>query len=1116
MMATSELMESTKLNVQEISFSDKLPDEQALKRFLSNYLPFSLMNLPNYNTLHLRNDLSNITAMNEMMTPISKSTMTTTNSSAATSLSNTDMKLRNVNSPLDCPLTFNSNIYAREFKNDTKDGNEHRMNYINPQISLYNDVSNHNHNKQSINLLNSSSGPTYEWMLNPQKLFSSLMMAKADRVNMGPDYDEYPMLPKPSVFGVLDKRSTPDLPISKQNNINQKEIKSLMPSTITFPIVSTLSNTSSNTMSNSRTASPIKVNSLLSETHQSTYVTSTPNKPLKNNKQETDFKSSTDLKNESLQTSSLPFSSQEIIRVCQTFEEAGDIEHLSRFLWSLPLNPNLWEVLNKSEVILRARALAAFHTRNFRELYAILERHTFSKSSHVKLQALWLEAHYQEAENLRGRPLGPVDKYRVRKKFPMPRTIWDGEQKTHCFKERTRGLLREWYLQDPYPSPAKKRELANATGLTPTQVGNWFKNRRQRDRAAAAKNQQLDNSDSDGEPDNELSSDDTDRKDNDDSDEIKRRRRTTSQSDSSRFQPAFNVNRFCIPLTEEKSTKEKCENYEKDEYDSGIKCNKIHHNSSPHEGESDIWSPGSDNDSFLTTKRERNYKVNHEYDNHSNFINPKKPCLTHETLNLNENKVNQSQTLGHKSFNIQSSIFPDNKANDVNSPPRNMFNLPFDIFGLEGNTRVKFSNLTSQRTDFSHNNTINDLKPFESINYPPFISVPQPMNLNLFNRSEYPSATNRDNLKINDALKNSNPNFFNISPSKTNCNSQISCDIAKQSDLIKDPNEIHRKIHNPEQLFPSIFTSFPPLLPNSIKPSEMSQMLRPLKTDSLNNSTLFNPSSLTNSILSPNKLFNFRLPQHSDTEKVDRLNKRTIDSVHPENLSMPQPTNQQSTNNSNNNSPILNGALPTNEPFSVSSISSTTFLWQKMFEWYSNQIQQQQQHQYQQQQSSLPTDLLQYLTRIHNERDNCEVKGKIYAGNNNSDKSLFESSNYMNTIFNQHREDSINMNKSDDNGDKNSSPLNIDKTLYSTHELTLNHSNTPLTSLKHEKDFTINKKRSVNSSKIDIREVSREEDDGDEEDIKNPCNNSSPKQHFISSEQIQISCDSSEESSLEV
>ncbi|CAI2724599.1 unnamed protein product [Schistosoma spindalis] len=1112
MMATSELMESAKLNVQEISFSDKLPDEEALKRFLSNYLPFSLMNLPNSNILHLRNDLSNVTSMNTMIAPISKSTMTTTNSSTVTSLSNTDLKLKNANLPLDCPLTFNSNIYARESKHDTKDGDEHRMNYINPQISLYNDVSNHNHNKQSINLLNTNSGSTYDWILNPQKLFSSLIMAKANRANMGPDYDEYNMLPRPSIFGVLDKLTSPELPISEQSNINQKENKLFMSSTTRFPVVSTLSNTANNTMSNSRIASPIKVDSLLSETHQSTYATSTPNKPIKNNKQETDFKSSTDLTNESLQTSSLPFSSQEIIRVCQTFEEAGDIEHLSRFLWSLPLNPNLWEVLNKSEVILRARALAAFHTRNFRELYAILERHTFSKSSHVKLQALWLEAHYQEAESLRGRPLGPVDKYRVRKKFPMPRTIWDGEQKTHCFKERTRGLLREWYLQDPYPSPAKKRELANATGLTPTQVGNWFKNRRQRDRAAAAKNQQLDNSDSDGEPDNEISSDDTDRKDNDDNDERKKRRRTTSHSDSSRFQTAFNVNRFCIPITEEKSIKEKCENYDKDEYDSGIKCNKIRHNSSPHEGESDIWSPGSDNDSFLATKRERNYEINHEYDNHLNFINSKKPCLTHETMNLNENKVDHSPTLGQKSSNIQSGVFTD-KVNDVNSPPRNMFNLPLDIFGLEGNTRVKFSNPTSQRTDFSHNNTINDLKPSESINYHPRISVPQPMNLNLFNRFEYPSVTNRDNLNINDASKYSNLNFFNISPSKTNPNSQISCDSSKQSSLIKDPNEILRKIHNSEQLFPPIFTSFPPLLCNSIKPSEMSQMLRPLKTDPLNNSTLFNPSSLTHSILSPNKLFNFKLPQHSDTEKVNHLNKRITENiVLPENLSLPQSTNQQSTNNS----PIPNGALSTSEPFSVYSISSpsTTFLWQKMFEWYSNQIQQQQ-HQYQQQQSSLPTDLLQYLTRIHSERDNCEVKGTLYAGNNNSDKTLFESSNYINTIFNQHREDPVNMNKSNENGDKNSIPLNIDKTCP-VHEQTLNHSSTPLTSLKHEKDFTVNKKRSVNNFKINIREVSQEKDDEDQEDIENPCNNFPPNQLVISSEQLQVSCDSSEESSLEV
>ncbi|XP_077401434.1 SIX homeobox 7 [Vanacampus margaritifer] len=178
------------------------------------------------------------------------------------------------------------------------------------------------------------------------------------------------------------------------------------------------------------------------------------------------------------------FTAEQVARVCENLEETGDIERLGRFLWSLPAG----QALNRHESVMRARALVAFHRGNFEALYQILQSHRFTRESHAKLQDLWLDAHYREAERLRGRPLGPVEKYRIRKKFPLPRTIWDGEQKTHCFKERTRSLLREWYLQDPYPNPSRKRHLAQATGLTPTQVGNWFKNRRQRDRAASAKN----------------------------------------------------------------------------------------------------------------------------------------------------------------------------------------------------------------------------------------------------------------------------------------------------------------------------------------------------------------------------------------------------------------------------------------------------------------------------------------------------------------------------------------------------------------------------------------------------------------------------------------------------
>uniref|UniRef100_A0A914RP58 Homeobox domain-containing protein n=1 Tax=Parascaris equorum TaxID=6256 RepID=A0A914RP58_PAREQ len=145
-----------------------------------------------------------------------------------------------------------------------------------------------------------------------------------------------------------------------------------------------------------------------------------------------------------------------IVKVCEQLEEAGNVERLAAFLWTVshqPYGEEVSNVLRANESVLRAKALVCFHMGNFQEMYRILESHKFTNGSHSKLQAMWQEAHYQEAEKLRGR-----------------------------------SLLREWYLQDPYPNPSKKKELASKTGLTAMQVGNWFKNRRQRDRAAAAKN----------------------------------------------------------------------------------------------------------------------------------------------------------------------------------------------------------------------------------------------------------------------------------------------------------------------------------------------------------------------------------------------------------------------------------------------------------------------------------------------------------------------------------------------------------------------------------------------------------------------------------------------------
>ncbi|XP_044735348.1 homeobox protein six1b-like [Chrysoperla carnea] len=180
---------------------------------------------------------------------------------------------------------------------------------------------------------------------------------------------------------------------------------------------------------------------------------------------------------------SFGFTQEQVACVCEVLQQAGNVERLGRFLWSLPS----CDKLHNNESVLKAKAIVAFHRGNFKELYRILESHSFSPHNHTKLQALWLKAHYVEAERLRGRPLGAVGKYRVRRKFPLPRTIWDGEETSYCFKEKSRSVLRDWYTHNPYPSPREKRELAEATGLTTTQVSNWFKNRRQRDRAAEHK-----------------------------------------------------------------------------------------------------------------------------------------------------------------------------------------------------------------------------------------------------------------------------------------------------------------------------------------------------------------------------------------------------------------------------------------------------------------------------------------------------------------------------------------------------------------------------------------------------------------------------------------------------
>nr|CAI5836544.1 unnamed protein product [Callosobruchus analis] len=176
----------------------------------------------------------------------------------------------------------------------------------------------------------------------------------------------------------------------------------------------------------------------------------------------------------------ISFSSDQVACICESLVQREALDRLSAFLWALP--DEAFDSLRSNEPFLRARARVAFHRESFQDLYAILASHPFHPRYHAELQKIWFYAHYKEAEKIRNRPLGAVDKYRLRKKFPLPKTIWDGEETVYCFKEKSRNALKECYERNKYPTPDEKKALAARTDLTLTQVSNWFKNRRQRDR----------------------------------------------------------------------------------------------------------------------------------------------------------------------------------------------------------------------------------------------------------------------------------------------------------------------------------------------------------------------------------------------------------------------------------------------------------------------------------------------------------------------------------------------------------------------------------------------------------------------------------------------------------
>ena len=181
------------------------------------------------------------------------------------------------------------------------------------------------------------------------------------------------------------------------------------------------------------------------------------------------------------------FTIEQVICLCQNLMNRKRFDLLAQCLevveQDFKNNASFRGDFERNEKILIAKVYAADHKNDIKTVKTILQTHKFRPEHHKTLKDLWFSAHYKERQNSLNpkRHLGAVDKYRIRKKYPPPKTIWDGEETKYCFEMKDRAELMRVFGKTKYPSVEEKRELTMRTKLNATQVSNWFKNRRQRD-----------------------------------------------------------------------------------------------------------------------------------------------------------------------------------------------------------------------------------------------------------------------------------------------------------------------------------------------------------------------------------------------------------------------------------------------------------------------------------------------------------------------------------------------------------------------------------------------------------------------------------------------------------
>ncbi|XP_062600722.1 protein sine oculis-like isoform X2 [Saccostrea cucullata] len=169
-----------------------------------------------------------------------------------------------------------------------------------------------------------------------------------------------------------------------------------------------------------------------------------------------------------------------IIDIVKSFVLDRKYEMLGIFMDSL--DEKREESLMQYDEFCRALIAFNFEKREFEKVYHILETGKFKNPR--DLIEIWDQAHYREREIIINKPLNPLMRFRVRKKYPPPKNICPtGERPQHKLPEIARETLKNWFAEhanNPYPSKPQREDLCKATGLSDYQVKTWFSNARRK------------------------------------------------------------------------------------------------------------------------------------------------------------------------------------------------------------------------------------------------------------------------------------------------------------------------------------------------------------------------------------------------------------------------------------------------------------------------------------------------------------------------------------------------------------------------------------------------------------------------------------------------------------